>query len=90
MINVVINVLICFLNIIIILNIFVQITYVTQETHPSSRGSGWELPPLKKITLKRSKIYNRLYFIKYPTVKREKPTLNYNFYLVLSYMIQLL
>lgn len=45
MINVIINVLICFLNIIIILNIFAQITYVTQETHPSSRGSGWGLPP---------------------------------------------
>lgn len=45
MINVKMNVLICFLNIIIILNMFVQITYVTQETHTSSRGSGWGLPP---------------------------------------------
>lgn len=50
----------------------------------------WGLPLQVKITLKKSKIYNRLYFIKYIIAKKEKPTLDYNFYLVLrTYVIQL-
>lgn len=46
-------------------------------------GSGWGSPLQIRIILSGSNIYKRLYLMKDKTAKRDKPSLNSKFYLVL-------